>query len=157
MTITPYNRNSIFSLFDDFERSFFDSTLGNLRENAGSSFRTDIREQGDVYLLEAELPGLGKENIHIDLQGNTLVITAKKGASDERKHEHGSYIRRERRYGEFTRSFDVSGIDTDSIGADYHNGVLMLRLPKKTNKKPAGRRIEIGSGDDGPFLEEANG
>lgn len=153
--LTPFSRgNSIFSLFDEFERNIFDNAFGSLHE--GSTFRTDIRENKDAYLLEAELPGFGKDNIDIDLQGDTLTITAKKDDANEQKGEDG-FIRRERRYGSFQRSFDVSGIDTENIKADYQNGVLKLLLPKQGAVQQPSRRIEIGGGGEGPFLEENNG
>lgn len=151
--LSLFNRpGSIFQMFDEFERNFFDSALGTMSE--GSTFRTDIREKDDAYLLEAELPGFGKEDIHLDLQGDTLLISAKKDDVTEEKDSGGSYIRRERRFGAFQRSFDVSNIDTDKIKAEYSNGVLKLLLPKKVAQLPSSKRIEIGSGGEGPFLEE---
>lgn len=126
------------TMFNNFEKSFF-GDFGTL----GSGFQTDIQDQGDHYLLEAELPGFQKEDIHIDMDGDYLTISAehKDEVNDEDK-EH-NYIRRERRYGSFKRSFNVAGIETDAIKAAYKNGVLELTLPKKTEQIPASRQIEI--------------
>lgn len=152
--LSLFNRpGNIFQLFDEIEKSLFDSNFGTTLESA--SFRTDIREKDDAYLLEAELPGFGKENISIDLQGDRLLISAKRDDVKEEKDSDGSYIRRERRLGAFQRSFDVTNIDTDNIKADYQNGVLLLLLPKKAAQLPPAKRIEIGSGDDRPSLEES--
>lgn len=127
--------NNLFDMFDNFERSFFGSSA------AGSSFRTDIRDEGDRFVLEAELPGFKKEDIKLDLKDGILTISAQHTAESEEKKDR--YIRRERRYGSFSRSFDVSGIQEDHITAAYNNGVLELALPKAQPVIPAARQIDI--------------
>ena len=108
-----------------------------------TSFRTDIREDGDHYVLDADLPGFDREDIHLELQGDVLTITAQHNDEKEDKDEEGKYLCRERSTSSFTRSFDVSGIDTEKITAAYDKGVLTLSLPKQTEEVPASRRIEI--------------
>ena len=134
----PFARHddNVFDLFDNFERSFFG-------DNSASTFRTDIRDQGDKFLLEAELPGFKKEDIKLDLKDGILTVSAQHSESSEEKDKKGSYIRRERRYGSFARKFDVSGIQEDGITAAYNNGVLELTLPKAQPVVPAARQIEI--------------
>ena len=107
------------------------------------AFRTDIQESGDSYTLEAELPGFQKEDIAIDIDGDQLTIQANHKTENEQKDDQGSYLRRERYFGSYSRSFDISQIDADSISASYENGVLKLTLPKKTAAVPAARRLEI--------------
>ena len=119
--------SSLFDMFDNFERSFFGAN------NTASSFRTDIRDEGDKFILEAELPGFKKDGI--------LTIAAQHSTENEEKKD--SYIRRERKYGSFSRSFDVSGIQEDRITAAYNNGVLELTLPKAQPVVPAARQIDI--------------
>ena len=135
----PFARHedNIFDLFGNFERSFFGSD-SNL-----STFRTDIRDEGDRFVLEAELPGFKKEDIKLDLKDGILTVSAQHSESSEEKDRKGSYIRRERRYGSFARKFDVSGIREDGITAAYNNGVLELTLPKAQPVIPAARQIEI--------------
>ena len=103
--------------------------------------RTDIKDAGNEYLLEAELPGFSKQDIHIDLNGNRLEISAKHEEAKEEKKEN--YVCRERKFGSFSRSFDVTGIDTSGISAGYQDGILTLHLPKKQPVKPEAKRIEL--------------
>ena len=134
----PFDRrdSSLFDMMDNFERSFFG-------DNSASTFRTDIRDEGDKFVLEAELPGFKKEDIKLDLKDGILTVSAQHSESSEEKDKKGSYIRRERRYGSFARKFDVSGIQEDGITAAYNNGVLELTLPKAQPVVPAARQIEI--------------
>lgn len=138
-SLLPFGRtNNLNSIFDDFERSFFPAQRGQM-----PAFRTDIRDEGDHYLLEAELPGFAKEDIDLDLKDGVLTISAKHDETVENKDETGRYVCRERRTGSFTRSFDVSGIREDAIGAAYDNGVLKLTLPKVGEPEPQSRKIAI--------------
>ena len=136
----PFDRsdNNIFDLFDNFEKQFFNNTNASL-----PAFRTDIRDAGDKFILEAELPGFNKEDIKLDVKDGILTITAEHREQNDQKDEKGSYIRRERRYGSFTRSFDITGIDEGSITAAYQNGILELNLPKAVPVVPETRRIAI--------------
>ena len=106
------------------------------------AFKTDIKDEGDHYLLEAELPGFEKENIKVSVEDGYMTITAERNSDSEEKKDNG-YIRRERRYGCFSRSFDVTSVNTDQISAEYKNGVLALTLPKKDETKPASTNISI--------------
>lgn len=124
-----------FRELDDMERSFF----GNSR--SVSAFRTDVTDTGDSYKLEAELPGFKKEDIKIDVENDCLTISAER--SMENKDEKPNFVKRERFYGSFSRSFDVSGIEVEGIEAAYHDGVLTLTMPKKQEQLPASRRLEI--------------
>lgn len=133
-----YRDRNLFDVFDNFERSFFKNSSVDL-----PAFRTDIRDTGDKYVLEAELPGFNKEDISLDLKDGILTITAEHSENNDQKDENGSYIRRERRYGSFRRSFDVTGIDENSISAAYNNGVLELSLPKAQQVIPEARKILI--------------
>ena len=132
-----YTNNSLNSLFDDFERSFFPVDRSQM-----PAFRTDIQDKGDHYLLEADLPGFNKGDIDLHLQDGVLTITAKHQETSEKKEE-GKYLCRERRCGSYQRSFDVSGIQEENITAAYDNGVLKLTLPKQGEVIPQSRKIAI--------------
>ena len=140
--LTPYRKHNEVSYYDPFqmmdemERRFWGS-------NGMSSFKTDIRDEGGAYVLEAELPGFQKEDINIQLSDNYLTITAEHRTESEEKDKKGNYIRRERTWGSYSRSFDVSGIDCANIKAAYKDGVLTLTLPKQKKEEPTGRRLEI--------------
>ena len=140
--LTPFvKRNHVttydpFRLFDEMERSFFKgSELGD--------FRADIRDTGDAYELEADLPGVKKEDIKVDLDNNYLTISAERHAEQDEKDKKGNYVRRERSYGSYSRSFNVSGINTDAIKAAYKSGILEITLPTQAEVAPAARTIQI--------------
>ena len=142
--ITPYTRRNNtelsgynpFRMFDDFEKNFWNS-------NELAEFKTDIKDNGNEYVMEADLPGFKKENIKIDIDNDTLTITAERKNENSEKDDKGNYIRMERSYGSFSRSFDVSGINTEEISASYNDGVLTLNMPKKTAKHESARHLEI--------------
>ena len=139
--LAPYTKrnHSIWDPFADFsalEHGFF----GN---SSLAEFKTDIRDTGDSYTLEADLPGFKKEDIAIDLSDGTLTITAQRHSEYEKKEKKGDYVRCERSYGSYSRSFDTTGIDTENIKASYTDGVLTLTLPKQQAQIPSTRRLAI--------------
>ena len=136
----PFDRTdlNVFDTFDSFARDFFRRSNTDL-----PAFRTDIRDLGESYVLEAELPGFQKEDINLELKDGILTISAKHDDARETKDDQGAYIRRERRYGSFSRSFDVTGIEEGAITAKYENGVLSLDLPKAKPAQPETHRIAI--------------
>ena len=138
--MVPFERHedNFFDVFDNFERKFFGNSSANL-----PAFRTDIKDADDKFVLEAELPGFDKEDISLDVKDGILTISAQHKEEKEDKDEKGQYIRRERRYGSFSRSFDITGIDEGSITAAYNNGILELNLPKAVPVVPESRRIAI--------------
>ena len=125
-----------FRAFDEMERAFFGT-----QQPSVLSFRTDVSDTGDAFKLEAELPGFKKEDIKIDIENDCLTITAERKADEEEKQKN--FIKRERFYGSFSRSFDVSGVNVDGIEAAYNDGILKLTMPKKVETVPPTRRLEI--------------
>ena len=136
---THRNSNSIynpFRMFDEMEKDFFDN-------RALDDFKVDVRECNDHYEMEADLPGFDKKDIHVDLDNDTLTIQAERRSDYEDKDKQGNYLRCERSYGSFSRSFGVDGIDTDGIRVSYQDGVLRLLLPKVAPASNGTRRLEI--------------
>lgn len=131
--LMPFGGDSIFNYL---EKEF----LGSSTRSIGS-FKTDIVDKGDKYLLQAELPGFKKEDIYIDLDGNYLTIQA--SHTKESKNDSDKIVRKERQYSSFSRSFNVSGIKTDAITAGYTDGILEVNLPKIAEEKPKPKKIEI--------------
>lgn len=125
-----------FRMMADMERSFFQPGV-----NSVSTFRTDVRDEGDSFRLDAELPGFRKEDISIDIKDERLTISAQRKLENE--EEKPNFIKRERFYGSYKRSFGLDGINTDAIEASYTDGVLSLKLPKQAPVLPEARRIEI--------------
>ena len=144
MALIPYRRNNSnivnfynpFRMMDEMEREFFG-------DRSSGSFNADIRETDTAYVLEADLPGFKKEDIKIDLSDNTLTIQAERHSQHEEKDQKDNYIRCERSYGSFSRSFSLDGVDTDNIKASFDNGVLTLNMPKLIQQQPESRRLEI--------------
>ena len=147
--ITPFERR----FFDPFD---VDGFFGRPQQSFGS-FKTDVRDEGDKYILEAELPGFEKDEIKLDVEDKTLTLTAEHSSEkqegsdnkDDNKSEAkdsqktSKYIRRERSYCSVKRSFDLTGIDTEKISAEYKNGILYMDLPKQLPEQPQARRLEI--------------
>ena len=133
--LTPFERKSydLFNAFHEFENDFF----GNM-----SSFKTDIIDKGDKYVLEAELPGFDKKDISLDISGNTLTLSAQHSVEKENKDD-ANYVCKERSYGSYSRSFNITGIEADKIDAEYKDGILYMTLPKKQTVTPETRRLEI--------------
>jgi len=139
--LIPYSNSKLsffnpFYDFDEIEKRFF----GN---SSLSHFKTDIRDNETEYVLEADLPGFKKEDIKIEINDDTLSIHAQRHSDFEKKDEQGNYIRCERSYGSYSRSFNTSGIDTDKISASYTDGVLKLTMPKMKELPKTSRRLEI--------------
>ena len=148
--LVPYRKvsnagsNNIFREMEELERRFFGDSFSSLFKAEGmTGFRTDISDQGDSYLLEADLPGFDKDSIHVELSEDTLTISAERHSQHEEEDKKDSYVCCERSYGRYQRSFDVSGIDKDNIKAKYADGVLSLTLPKVPEVQPAVKRLEI--------------
>ena len=136
--LIPFGRRvSVYDPFralDEMERSFFNS-------QPSQGFRTDVIDTGDAFKLDAELPGFKKEDIHIDVENDCLTISVERKQEDEQNRPN--FVKRERVYGSFSRSFDVSGVEVDQITAAYQDGILTLVMPKKAEIKPVSRKLEI--------------
>lgn len=146
---------SIFAenLFDDFfddnfARSFFrnpervENALYG--KHAKNLMKTDVRDSGDRYELDVELPGFHKEDVNVELNNGYLTITASKGLDKEEEEKKHSYIRRERFAGSCSRSFYVGDVRAEDIKCRYESGVLTVVVPKKETKAlPENNRIAI--------------
>ena len=134
------------NLFDDF---FNDFPFYNDRDKkkaerklyghrAKNLMKTDIKEKGDSYILEMDLPGFKKDEIQVSLENGYLTVQAARGVDkDEQEKKTGRYIRQERYAGACERSFYVGDdLTQDDIKGEFHHGVLKLTIPKK-EAKPA--------------------
>lgn len=141
--MTPFKKDSL-NRKDDFLtpllNNLFDNDFFNAMSNRGN-FRADLKETNDSYLVVADLPGVKKGDIDIEFQNDNLVITAKREEAVEDNKE--SYVRRERHYGEFRRSFYIDNVDEDKVEAKFEEGVLRIHLPKLTKDDENKRKIDI--------------
>ncbi len=136
MMLVPRND---FDLFDDIFRDPF------FTRNENKMMKTDIRENKDNYVIDVDLPGFDKKDIKIDVTDGYLTINAKV-SNEANDKEKGKYIRKERYYGECSRSFYVGeDVKSDDIKASFKNGILSLELPKveESKKAPEKKYIEI--------------
>jgi len=120
---------------DDFFRPFYDMMSFN------RALPVDIRDEGPHYLLEAELPGVDKQNLSLEIKEGVLTISANQ--AQETNREEANYLCSERRFGRVSRSFTLENIDEAAISADFVDGVLRMKLPKHTKPEPETRRIDI--------------
>ena len=124
-------------MFNQFFRSGGEEAEGGLRTWAPP---VDIYETDDAVVLKAELPGVAKEDVSIEIHDNTLFLRGQRKHEAEVKEEN--YHRVERAYGTFQRAFVLpTVVDQEHVQATYHDGVLELRLPKAESAKA--RRIAI--------------
>ena len=114
---------------EEFEKAFFGRPFGSFFDTpAFAQFRTDVTDEGDHYLLEADLPGFEKKDITLDIQNDTLIVRAERKSKVEEKDKKDKVIRMERSYGSYTRSFDISGVDADKIKASSRRAAYIKSL-----------------------------
>ncbi len=107
------------------------------------AFATDIEETKEAYIVRADLPGFHKQNIDITFEDQVLTIKATRNHEVEEKKEDGTFIRKERSTGSYVRRFMVEGVREEEVKAVFRDGVLTITLPKKEEKEPKRRVIEI--------------
>lgn len=104
--------------------------------------KVDVRESEKAFVIHAELPGLAKDHVNVELDQGVLTISGER--KFEKKDEREQFHRIERSYGKFQRSFAVpEGLDPNSISATFNEGVLEVTLPKPEVKTPASTKINI--------------
>lgn len=139
----PYGKNHFMlpsDAFSSFPIFFFDDDYSMMSPMKGN-FKVDLKETEDNYLVEADLPGVKKENINIEFHNGSLTISAKRDETIEDKKEN--YVRRERHHGEFKRSLYIKNVDENKINASFNDGVLKVTLPKLEKGTDSRKRINI--------------
>ena len=136
--LTRYNPFD--ELFNDFGKGFFVRPLAFPAETE-LKMKIDVKEDDKSYTVQADIPGVRKEDIQVDIDGDTVSLRAEaKREKEEKKDEKVVYS--ERSYGMVSRSFSLpSEVDEKAAQAEYKDGVLKLVLPKKANG--GGRRISV--------------
>ncbi len=132
-----------------FDTLFDPSTTANRAQRWAPAM--DLVEAEDHFLLKADLPGLGEDDVAIEVQDNVLTVSGERKTEHERK-ERGWY-RLERSFGRFSRSLTLpEGVNAEAISASFDKGVLEVRIPKPEERKP--RRISIGANGGEPATVE---
>ncbi len=141
---TPYNtqvlrQNNFNSFFDDFFGPAF-SSVKTLPKDSNRSLQVDIYEKDNSIIIEAELPGIAREDIKLDVKGKVVTIGGERTFKEDVKEEHR--YRKERIFGTFERTFSMPfEIDAEKVIAKHENGILRLEIPKPEEKQS--RQIAI--------------
>lgn len=146
--LTPYRRNNgsvkrnndAFDLEHFFESFFNDPFFPTFYSGSGQ-MRVDIKEDENEYVVEAELPGVSREEITVDLKDDRLTIAVER--NEQANVEKENYIRRERRYGSLSRTFSVPNIIREGVSAKFENGILSIVLPKKESVPLRSSKIQV--------------
>lgn len=133
----PKRIDYVNQLFDNFFNDDFFAPF----QNGRTALRADLQETASEYVAEVDLPGIEKEDIQLTYTNNYLTISANR--EETQAADGQNYLRRERRYGSFQRSFYVTNVDESNIKAAFRNGVLRITLPKLQPEPPATKQIPI--------------
>lgn len=120
--MTPFN------FFEDFSRNLFNDFKSNL-------IKTDIHETDNEYFVEAELPGIPKENIQVTYEDGVLTISGQQQIDTVDEDKKGKLIRSERSSTSLRRQYLLENVKEDEIKASYSDGILKVTLPKDSNKE----------------------
>ena len=134
-------RNSLFDeLFKDFAPGYFIKPLHG--DAMPAQIKVDLKESDNGYTVNAEIPGVSKDEIHVGIDGNVVTLRAEVKQEDS-KTEDEKVLRSERYYGAVSRSFQLPvDIDAAQAKAKYESGVLTLSLPKKTGQSSKRLTVE---------------
>ncbi|MCL4078399.1 Hsp20/alpha crystallin family protein [Coriobacteriia bacterium Es71-Z0120] len=139
----------LMSIQREMDRLFGRLGLGRLPESASEIAwmpRIDVKSTGDDMVVYAELPGMSKDDISVEVTDGVLTIKGERKAETEKSEE--GWLIRERSYGAFERSLALpEGVEPDKITADYKDGVLEVHIPKAMAAlKPKTHKIALGEG-----------
>ncbi|GHU59369.1 heat-shock protein Hsp20 [Clostridia bacterium] len=142
-TLTPFNRaNGFLSDTDDFYKTFFDAFRDAPRSASRlDTFRIDLKETEGGYAVEAELPGVRKEEVSINFNDGNLKIAVER--SESGGGDDGNYIHRERRFASMSRTVYLPDASADGITAKLNDGVLAVTVAK-TKKADTAVNITVG-------------
>ena len=143
--VTPFNRhvvrrNDESDAFNDFIDDFFSDDFFPIRNLRYDTFKVDIREENNAYLIEADVPGIQKGDIKLEYHDGLLNIIIDHEENEEEKDKH--YLHRERRLCKMHRTLRLGELDEDHIEASLKDGILFIKAPKN-NIVEAKKQIEI--------------
>ncbi|RGB29648.1 HSP20-like chaperone [Rhizophagus diaphanus] len=132
-----FDLDSVSRIFDDFIKDLNVAKRDNTRSRRFPAL--EVHETEKEYIVNAELPGLSKDQINADVHNNVLVISGE--VKKDQKFQEGKTLVQERHYGNFSRSISLPpNIKTEEVTAKFENGVLEMKLPKSA---PSGKKIDI--------------
>lgn len=129
-------------MFDSMWKDFYDmSRMPSQFSFLDNDIKVDIKENEKEYIVEAEIPGVEKGDITLELKDDVLTLSVEK--KDEVEENKENYIRKERYSGNLCRSFYVDDVDGEKVNAKFENGILYVTLPKKEPGSPKKNQIPI--------------
>lgn len=131
-----------FGDFNNLLDEFFSDSWMPVRTFKQETFRLDVKENENDYLVEAELPGVQKDEIQLKLTDGRLSISVQRDERTEEEDKEKNYIHRERRYCSMSRAVYLEDALAEGISANLENGLLTIRVPKK-EKEDRSQIIEI--------------
>lgn len=135
------------TLQDQINR-LFDDIVGRANEESSLTAwapAVDIYETEHELIVKADLPEVDPKDLDVRVENNVLTIRGER--KFEKKVDEENYLRVERAYGSFSRSFSLANtVNSEAIKADYHNGVLTLSIPKREEAKPKQIKVNVGTG-----------
>ena len=120
--------------YDDFWDDFMPSI------NVNEAMKCDIYEKGNKTFIEMDIPGFEKKDVNVEVDNKYLTITAKR--EDSHVDNEKNYIRKERSYGKFSRSFYIGNVPEQDIEAEFKDGILTVSIPKE-EKHDNKKQIEV--------------
>lgn len=130
-------------LMPNYLDNVFDDFFTPISSEEFSKMKCDIYEENGKYIMEMDIPGFNKEDVNIEIDDNDyLTVTAEKSVSND-SNDSKNYVRRERSYGKYQRSFYIGDIDKENIDASFENGILKVLMPKKQEIQKQKTTIEI--------------
>ena len=142
MSLVHYKPANLFQQFDNELNRFLSNTTAANAANQTHDWTpaVDIREEANRYVLEADIPGITREDLDISLEESVLTIKGERTVRSEDDHE--AYRRKERSHGSFVRQFTLPDtVNAEAISASINNGVLEIGIPKQ--EKPVPRKITV--------------
>jgi HSP20 family molecular chaperone IbpA len=137
------NRNEDYGL-EPFFKEFFDLPVVDEKYAGRNYMRTDISDEGDHYEMKIDLPSVKKEDVKVSLDDGYLTVTASNNYENSENDKHGKFIRKERFYGSYSRSYYVGDdIDAKAIKAKLDSGVLNITLPKSKEEEKKENQIVV--------------
>ena len=121
-----------------YDDDFWDDLMPAMK--IGDNMKCDIYEKGGKCFIEMDVPGFDKKDINIDIDNKYLTVTASKENKTDEKDKN--YIRKERSYGKYSRSFYIGDVQDNEINAEFKDGILTISVPKEEKENPK-KRIEI--------------
>ncbi|MDO5022203.1 MAG: Hsp20/alpha crystallin family protein [Eubacteriales bacterium] len=140
-TLIPFNHrrdnwantglSNIHNMLDDF----FSTSYPTMRSLSKDTFKMDIQERDKDYVIEAELPGVGKENIKLSMNDDCLTIAVEVSEENKQEDEQKNYVHKERRYSSMSRSVYLGDANKNDISAKLNNGILSVVVPKQAKEE----------------------